>query len=431
MRNRNLRALNLVGLVVSVAMLMSASGAGPQTNYKTLYKFGFGQGGEVLGAGLISDAAGNLYGTTEQGGVGQGLGTIFELTPNSGGGWKEKVLHSFCATDCSDGYQPQAGLIFDAAGNLYGTTRVGGKCVDSCGAVFKLMPNSGGNWTLKVLYDFTGGPDGSEPLAGLTFDTAGNLYGTTIFGGNTGCDHLSGCGVVFQLKPNSDGGWTESVLHTFTGSDGEYPRSGVILDAAGTLYGTTSGGGASDGGTVFQLSPTGAETVLHSFTVSNLADGYIPAAGLIWDANGNLYGTTSQGGNVVDRCNGATGCGIVFELKPTSGGGWKESVLYRFCSAATCADGKWPVASVTFDSSGNLYGTTSAGGAVVQAGVVFELTPGLKGGWSERVLHRFLDRPGYAPMAGVIFDAAGNLYGTTLGDGLPGGTFGSVFEIAP
>jgi uncharacterized repeat protein (TIGR03803 family) len=152
------------------------------------------------------------------------LGTIFVLTPNSGGGWKEKVLHSFCASDCSDGYQPQAGLIFDAAGNLYGTARFGGNCFDACGAVFELMPTSGGNWTLKVLYDFTGGPDGSQPLAGLTFDTAGNLHGTTVFGGNTGF------GVVFRLKPNSSGGWTESVLHTSTTI-----RERILLSA--TIYG--------------------------------------------------------------------------------------------------------------------------------------------------------------------------------------------------
>ena len=140
-------------------------------------------------------------------------------------------------------------------------------------------------------------------------------------------------------------------------------------------------------------------------------------------------GTTGgQGG--IERCNGRLSCSTVFELKPTSGGGWKESVLYRFCSLGNCADGEAPYGSLTFDSAGNLYGTTSGGGdAKAQAGGVFELTRNSKGGWSERVLHRFLDHPGYAPMAGVIFDRAGNLYGTTFGDSIS--TSGSVFEITP
>jgi hypothetical protein len=208
--------------------------------------------------------------------------------------------------------------------------------------------------------------------------------GTT--GGQGGIERCNGrlsCSTVFELKPTSGGGWKESVLYRFC-------------------------------------------------SLRNCADGMSPRASLTFDSAGNLYGTTAEGGVLIQSCNSGSGsgCGTVFELKPTSGGGWKESVLYRFCSLGNCADGEAPYGSLTFDSAGNLYGTTSGGGdAKAQAGGVFELTRNSKGGWSERVLHRFLDHPGYAPMAGVIFDRAGNLYGTTFGDSIS--TSGSVFEITP
>src|SRR5271167_2273777 len=370
-------------------------------------------------AGLIFDAAGNLYGTTYVGGA-YGEGTVFELTPAAGGGWTERVLYSFCSQrSCTDGETPGAGLIFDAAGNLYGTTSGGGTGT-YFGTVFELTPTAGGGWMEQVLHSFNGG-DGYWPFAGLIFDAAGNLYGTTYVGG------AYGEGTVFELTPAAGGGWTERVLYSFCSqrscTDGETPGAGLIFDAAGNLYGTTSGGGTGTYfGTVFELTPTAGggwmEQVLHSF---NGGDGYWPFAGLIFDAAGNLYGTTYVGG--------AYGEGTVFELTPAAGGGWTERVLYSFCSQRSCTDGETPGAGLIFDAAGNLYGTTSGGGTGTYFGTVFELTPTAGGGWMEQVLHSFNGGDGYWPFAGLIFDAAGNLYGTTYVGGAYGE--GTVFELTP
>src|ERR1019366_6074253 len=256
---------------------------------------------------LIFDAAGNLYGTTFGGGT-SGYGTVFELRPGAGGTWTEKVVYSF-ANNGTDGHEPYAGLIFDAAGNLYGTTWAGGP--SDLGTVFELTPAGGGTWTEKVLHSFINdGTDGNEPYAGLIFDAAGNLYGTTQDGGT------AFTGTVFQLTPAAGGTWTEKVVYSFAnnGTDGTVPKAGVIFDAAGNLYGTTSQGGPSNAGTVFELTPAGGgtwtEKVLHTFGSST--DGIDPVAGLIFDGAGNLYGTTSRGGTY-NR-------GTAFELTPAGGG---------------------------------------------------------------------------------------------------------------
>jgi uncharacterized repeat protein (TIGR03803 family) len=243
--------------------------------------------------------------------------------PQAGGGWVEKVLHSF-SNDGKDGQAPYAGLIFDAAGNLYGTTAHGGNgsCSISpysgCGTVFELTLKSGG-WGEKILHNFgAGAPDGVNPEAGLIFDAAGNLYGTT----NEGGDHFSG--TAFELTPKS-GGWAETILYAFD-SGGEPSIAGLIFDAAGNLYGTTSGGGTYSSGEVFELTPKSggwAETILHPF--GNLTDGSNPRAGLILDAAGNLYGTTDGGG--------AAGGGIAFELTPAGGGIWTETILLNGTTA--------------------------------------------------------------------------------------------------
>jgi uncharacterized repeat protein (TIGR03803 family) len=210
---------------------------------------------------------------------------VFELTPTAGGGWTEKVLYSF--GNGTDGAYPLAGLIFDAARNLYGTTSGGGTYGD--GTVFELTPAGGGGWTEKVLYSFGNGTDGSDPWAGLIFDAVGNLYGTTYGGGTYNY------GTVFELTPTAGGGWTEKVLHNFNynGTDGDYPYAGLIFDAARNLYGTTLGGGTYNSGTVFRVNAVGGRVrvqVLHSF--GNGTAGWEPYAGLIFDAVGNLYGTT-------------------------------------------------------------------------------------------------------------------------------------------
>ena len=350
-------------------------------------------------ARLTFDTAGNLYGTTN--GCGPYLGgTVFELKPKAGGGYTEKVLHSFNPNG-KDGAYPDADLIFDVSGNLYGTTYGGGAFGD--GTVFELTPKASGGWAEKVLHSFNR-KDGTNPRAGLIFDAAGNLYGTTLGGGTN--DN----GTVFELMPKADGGWAERVLHDFKldDADGAGPYATLVFDGAGNLYGTTSGGGTYGFGTVFELMPKAgrnwAEKVLHDFKPFVNGDGANPDAGLIFDAAGNLYGTTSDGGHYDTY-------GTVFELTPVAGGRWTEKVLHSFNIGA---GGYSPVASLIFDAVGNLYGTTPTGGAG-DYGTVFELTPVAGGRWTEKVLHRFNGKDGSYPYGSVIFDGSGNLYGTTSG----------------
>jgi uncharacterized repeat protein (TIGR03803 family) len=411
MRGKKLSVRLIALLAIFTASLLTTGSRAVAQEEKVLHSFN-GKNGSTPYAGLIFDTAGNLYGTTFSGGA-YGDGTVFELTPEAGGGWTETVLHSF---NGNDGSAPYAGLIFDAAGNLYGTTFSGGAYGD--GTVFELTPEAGGGWTETVLHAFNGN-DGQFTYAGLIFDTTGNLYGTTLYGG------AHGNGTVFELTPEVSGSWTETVLHNFddNGKDGNNPYAGVIFDAVGNLYGTTYGGGTYDGGTVFELTPGASgswtETILHNFSDSTTDGiGLNPYAGLIFDAAGNLYGTTEEG---------SYGYGSVFELTPKAGGHWTAKLLLPFGWYGK--DGKYPAASLIFDAAGNLYSTTHGGGAYV-SGTVFELNPEAPY-HSQTILHSFDDngRDGVNPYAGVIFDGSGNLYGTTLG----GGAFsqGTVFEITP
>jgi uncharacterized repeat protein (TIGR03803 family) len=368
--------------------------------------------GSAPNAGLIFDAAGNLYGTTTSG-VTFGNGTVYELTPTSGGGWKESILHIFGRG--KDGQIPYGALIFDASGDLYGTTILGGAY--GGGTVFELTPSKDEGWTEKVLHDFDPtSNDGFSPFAGVIFDALGNLFGTTTHGGA----HQSG--TVFELTPAAGGAWTETVIHDFDGySKDGYRPYGLISDTGGNLYGTTDGGGAHNGGTVFELTPqTGGawkETILHDFAY-NTGDGLFPYAGLALDTAGNLYGTTDAGG--------IHNQGTVFAMKRQPGGGWTEEVLHSFFFL----DGRQPVASVIFDAAGNLYGTTSVGGSY-DLGVVFELSPKADGSWTEKILYVFgyNSRSGEFPDGDLILDAAGNLYGTTYLGGL--NYQGAAFEITP
>jgi len=310
-----------------------------------LYTFSGADGGNPF-AGMIRDAAGNLYGTTVTGGVSTcygipgGCGTVFKLNPTG----TLTVLHSF---DGSDGSGPFAGLVYDNEGNLYGTTAQGGDLTcdggNTCGVVFKLDKKG----VLTVLHTFTGGADGNNPSATLIRDAGGNLYGTAGLGGDLACGTL-GCGTVFKLDPTG----TLTVLHTFTGgSDGAGPNAGLIQDPMGNLYGTTGRGGADNAGTVFKIDPSGTETVVHTF--DGRSGGGDPIAGLIQDAAGILYGTTFSGGNLTCR----NGCGTVFKLDPATG---RFKVLHAFAGGT---DGTNPYAALTSDGSGNLVGTTNYGGA--------------------------------------------------------------------
>jgi uncharacterized repeat protein (TIGR03803 family) len=344
--------------------------------------------GETPYAGVIRDSAGNLYGTASEGGPFRGgYGLVYKLDTAG----RETVLHSF--TGGADGRYPEAGLIRDSAGNLYGTTDQGGTA--GAGVIYKL--DTAGNET--VLYTFTGGADGTNPLLGLIRDSAGNLYGTTFTGGT------AGAGVVYKV----DSAGNETVLHTFTGgADGGSPDAGVIRDSKGNLYGTAGQGGTAGYGAVYKLSKAGKETVLYSFTGG--ADGANPVAGVIRDSAGNLYGTTLSGG--------AANFGAVYKVDSVG----NETVLYSFTGGA---DGANPYAGVISDAAGNLYGTTFFGGPS-NAGVVYKLdTSG-----TETVLYGFTGaNDGSRPIAGVIRDSEGSLYGTTEYGGKHGR--GVIFEIKP
>jgi len=356
-----------------------------------LYNFTGGTDGAWPLDSLTFDAAGNLYGTAESGGQGQcvkngsqwmGCGVVFELK-HASAGWKEKVLFSFVPGQV-EGVIPVGGLVFDGAGNLYGTTWAPGVsgsprfsrtrsnpgrptywgCSDpGCGGtVFELSPTKGG-WQEQDIYGFTGGDDGGVSQANLIFDQAGNLYGTTVYGGGTGCTDAYGCGVVFELSPGKNA-WSESVLHAFSGSDGNYPQASLLFDGKGNLFSTTAAGGASGYGTVFSLHPESGgwtEKVLYNF--SDGADGGSPFAAVIMDDQGDLFGTTNQGGS------GQYANGVAYMLAP-SGKTWSETVLYTFAYPGAQA----PAAPLLAMPDGKLFGTAQGGGKY-NHGAVFELVP--------------------------------------------------------
>ena len=372
---------------------------------------------------VILDDGGSLYGTTQLGGTSQncqalGCGTVYKLSPNSSGGWTATTLHNF--NGGNDGQWPAAGLVRDTAGNLYGTTQNGGGttgCTYGCGVVFRLSPTIGGGWTETVLYRFTGGIDGAAPVAGITLGSSGTLYGTTSYGG------ASTAGVVFKLAHSSKG-WTETVLHNFVGTDGQYPESPLAIDFAGTLYGSTAQGGSHNAGVVYRLAPSSSGwtlAVLHHF--SGGADGQDPVGALSLDTAGNLYGATQYGGTK----SGTYGNGVVFRLAH-SGNLWREAVLYSFTAGS---DGANPSAGVTFDTAGNLYGTTSYGmpsgcNSLFGCGQVFQLIHGT----SSWTLGNLYPIPLWLPsLGGIARDAAGNLFFTASDQHYF--AYGDVFELTP
>jgi uncharacterized repeat protein (TIGR03803 family) len=331
-----------------------------------------------------------------------------------------KRLYNF--TGGTDGGDPATPLTFDSAGNAYGTTAAGGDF--GFGTVFMLSPS--GQQT--VLYSFTGGSDGNDPHGGVTLDSAGNLYGTTAAGGSGGLCAGDGCGVVFELSP-SNGSWTETTLYNFRGlNDGFGPGGTLVFDKAGSLYGTTPDGGANSDGVVFKLSPTTngwRQTVIHTFTGGD--DGAVGSLGsLLFDAAGNLYGVTELGG--------ANGAGAVYKLSPTpcgawlppgSCGAWKTTVLYDFKGTPDAAN---PYGGLIFDTAGSLYGTTYFGGTNGM-GAVFQLTPGANG-WQENILYNFQGgTDGSFPTTTLAFNAVGSLYGTTSTGGRPSCDCGTVFRL--
>lgn len=434
-------AVRLLALILALGTVASA-----EWKEKVLYSF---QGGATDGAlpagGVVFDSAGNLYGATQQGfGFCPPIdcGSVFQLSPpaKQGDPWTETVLHVFAGNSDGDGNVPVGGLIIDNSGNLYGTTGYGGTgdCVllgtkVGCGIVYEMTPplTKGGAWTETVLYSFQGGKDGYFPWGNLVFDKAGNLYGASQFGGGYGsCNspYYQYCGTVFKLSPpkTKGGKWKEKVLYRFkSGTDGANPNGGLVYDAKGAIYGTTYAGGnesyckydTSQGcGTAFELSPPGSkdkfwkETVLRRFS----KDEGNPWAGMIFDGEGHLYGTTLA---------------TVFRLVPpsTKSGRWTETILYIFTQEAY-----GPQGPLLFDRSGTLYGTTYSSDEF--HGALFRLKPSGET-WTFGILYGFTGPPdGGQPAANLVF-RDGNLYSTTAQGGSGSGCSfhgcGTVFEVKP
>jgi uncharacterized repeat protein (TIGR03803 family) len=420
-------------VAVAILLIGVASHAAETQTITPLHGFNGMPDGAAPASGLTMDAAGNLYGTTQAGGV-LGGGMVFKLV-HTGSAWILHPLYSFPLAygGGDDGAEPYAGVIIGPDGNLYGTTYAGSGSA-TYGTVFKLSPPASVckstlcTWTETMLYRFTGASDGGVPSGPVVFDSAGNLYGATYYGGVT-CGPGYSCGVVFKLT-RSGSSWTESVLHAFSGSpDGAGPGGALVFDHAGNLYGVTVGGGsmcAPDGcGTVFQLTPSGGgwtENVIHSFDYFD--DGAGPQGGVIFDNEGDLFGTTAHGPN--------EGIGTVFQLTP-SGGQWNYTLLYSLPFEGGTTG---PLGTLAMDAAGNLYSMTFNGGDVYGVGpceygcgTVFKLSPSA-GGWAYSLIYEFRGgTDGAGPYDGVILDRNGNLYGTASAAGARGD--GVVFEITP
>jgi uncharacterized repeat protein (TIGR03803 family) len=440
--------LVFASLLLSAALLTSAASATAQQPEKLLYQFQNGSDGAVPSGSLVVDKDGNLYGVTQDA-AGYPCtalcGNVFEVSPpaGNGGAWAFQVLYSF---DCgAGGGFPHGNVIFGPDGSLYGTGVCGGEYAHeaSGGVVFRLKrpAGTGGVWTETVLHSFGLGDDGTAPQGGLAFDSKGDIYGTTFDGGEYGE------GVVYEVSPpaQSGGPWTESVLHSFgNGDDGYWPDAGVAIDSAGNLYGTTEFGGfyssyCSGGcGTVFEVSPPATEGGAWTYAAIYQFEGYdgaSPLDPLTFDENGNLYGTTSLG-----LIGGSAEAGSVFELSPPAveGEPWQETLLYGFQPYPYDPD--YPSAGVIFDEAGNLYGTSQNGGLSYQGTAFKVLPPATQGGsWTDAILYSFSSKKSGAtyPSTSLVFGKDGTLYGTTPYGGNGPCTFGkitgcgTVFAVAP
>lgn len=437
--------ISSIGICSVLSMIAAALPADANTRTpqeQVLYRFGSGDDGAQPNAGLIADAAGNLYGTTSDGGGfgcgGSGCGTVFELSPQRGGGWTETVLHRFQGG--TDGSYPNVPLVADASGNVYGTTSLGGSdncgSGSGCGTVFEISPRKQG-WKEFVLYSFTTKARANEHANrrpqitkpdvwapnGLLFGSDGNLYGFASLGGR--CDqngHLNACyGGAFELtKPSKPhGAWREDVIYRAKGLLNGGPEGPPVFDANGNLYGLGVG---ANYGSVFRLGPRSgkaewSQSTLYTFQGGN--DGGYPAPGLVLDASGNLYGATT---------GYQTLAGNVFELSPGQKHKWGETPLYTFTNTA---DGETPAAAPALGADGNFYGLTEAGGQD-NLGVVYELSP-QHGGWTETVLYSFAGGSDGATPQGTLLLSNGNLYGVTFsggnGDCFDNEGCGTAFEV--
>jgi uncharacterized repeat protein (TIGR03803 family) len=451
----------LAAAAVTTALAVSSVCAAQETVIHT-FKGDSGSDGSFPTGGMVFDANGNLFGTTSAGGVGEFAdGTVFTMSPDSSGGFKFQTIHQFSQAT-GDGGNPGSSVVFDAAGNLYGTTPNGGS---GCGIVYELSPTAaaGGAWTETILHKFgSNGSDGCGPSGRLIFDQAGDLYGGTWFGGGGASNLLfcsNGCGTTYKLHL-ADGKWTESVLHRFTGegTDGVNPSGSLAFDAAGNLWGATAFGGAGDSSTcgdpnggagiffcgmVFELSPNadGSWTESTRYNFKDASTGWNPFSGLIADQAGNLVGTTENGGSALD--------GTVFQIIPEGNGKVEERLIHEFVGEA---DGSFPQSGLTLGAAGTLYGTAYVGGGTAftctkdsggGCGIVYKLTPNSTGSaWTETILYTFLGgSDGAVPSDDrLALDASGDVFGLASSGGdfdfsktgcpgnLPGGC-GVAFKV--
>jgi uncharacterized repeat protein (TIGR03803 family) len=426
-----LPVIAIILLAALPALMIAGAPAAQAQNFQVIHTF-LGPEGTMPVAGLTLDRAGNLYGTTTLGGNSTrtcplaGCGTVFKLK-NNGSGWLLSSLYKFSG---GDGEGPDAPVIFGPDGSLYGTAANGGS--GGGGTVFNLRPplsvckSVSCSWQLSTVFAFGFGT-GEDVTAPVSFDAAGNIYGTTFIGGNTHLCGGLGCGTVYQLT-KSGSTWTENILHEFTdASDGEYPNSGVIVDQAGNLYGTAPQSDIGESaGLVFALTPSSSGwnfNMVHQFSRAD-NNGSYPWAGLFFDQAGNMYGAAKFGG--------PSGGGTVFQLSP-SGGNWTLDLIYGLPQGNTGTPAG-PVSTPIMDAAGNIYGTTVADG-LYGYGTVFKLTSS-SGGYSYTTLHDFTGASdGAYPQGGLVIDAGGNLYGTASSgayhSSLCSSGCGVVFEITP
>jgi uncharacterized repeat protein (TIGR03803 family) len=406
MQKRNRSVLCVLNFAMTALMvLLCASFAWAGAGERTLYAFTGGSNAAVPYGTMIFDSTGSLYGLA--GGGANNDGAVFKFTRSGTGSWTESVIYSFNAAIYPSGY-----LVFDASGNLYGTTQLGGS--SECGNVYQLVPGSDGSWTENTIYSFMCQADGYDPMS-VVFDAAtGNLYGLAAGGGEYNL------GTLFELVPVVGGGWNFNLIYSFGDHyDGGAPQGSLTLDSSGNFYGTTVSGGSYGSGTVFKFTAgtSGwAETVLYNFTGGD--NGAFPFAGVIFDRQGNLYGTTNQGGD--------DDVGVIYQLTPTKGE-WAIHVIHRFTGGP---DGGYPSDfNLAIDGARNLYGTTLFGG-LYGDGTAYKLSPSLHDIWNESVLHAFTDgADGGNPESGLVLGSSGSLFGTTQFGGADGD--GVVFQIKP
>ncbi|HEX8814377.1 MAG TPA: choice-of-anchor tandem repeat GloVer-containing protein [Terriglobales bacterium] len=387
-------------------------------SYKVLHTFAGGADGAYPNSPLVLDAQGNLYGVTNSGGnngcdssLSVGCGVIFALTPDGKGGWKEAILHVF--DESAEGGNAGAGVVADSSGNLYGTTQYYGPFDN--GVLWQMQGEPGGKWKERILHPFHGTSDGFGCF-GLSFNLRGRLFGTTYAGGK----HDDG--IVFELI-ESQGKWRDVPIYDFAGGskDGSSPSDALTFGPNGEIYGTTYEGGPHLTGTVFKMEHTASgwqEMPIYIFgglPFGKSSDGTNPVAGVVMDEFGNLYGTADYGG--------ASGVGTVYKLSSNGKGGWTEHILHVFSDGK---DGGHPSGLIR-DAAGNLYGTTSGHNT---NGSVYKMSPGADGKWTFTVLHDFTGGDdGGDPSGQLVMDSAGNLYGATNLGGKDG--LGVVFEIEP